>query len=86
MIFLLSLVMLPVICKLLMKVTGKKQKEYFDIFEVQFSLGFITVLIYLCEAVSEGVRSFGSTLCTLTINKMLNGGFVTIVVQETYKK
>ena len=35
--------MLPVICKLLMKVTGKQQKEYFDIFEVQFSLGFITV-------------------------------------------
>ena len=26
-----------------MKVTGKQQKEYFDIFEVQFSLGFITV-------------------------------------------
>ena len=26
-----------------MKVTRKKQKEYFDIFEVQFSLGFITV-------------------------------------------
>ena len=25
-----------------MKVTGKQQKEYFDIFEVQFSLGFIT--------------------------------------------
>ena len=22
-------------------------------------------MIYLCEAVSEGVRSFGSTLCTL---------------------
>ena len=41
--FPLSLVMLPVICKLLMKVTGKQQKEYFDIFEVQFSLGFITV-------------------------------------------
>ena len=37
------LVMLLVICKHLMKVTGKKQKEYFDIFEVQFSLGFITV-------------------------------------------
>ena len=26
-----------------MKVTRKQQKEYFDIFEVQFSLGFITV-------------------------------------------
>ena len=26
-----------------MKVTGKQQKEYFDIFEVQFSFGFITV-------------------------------------------
>ena len=26
-----------------MKVTGKQQKEYFDIIEVQFSLGFITV-------------------------------------------
>ena len=26
-----------------MKVTGKQQTEYFDIFEVQFSLGFITV-------------------------------------------
>ena len=26
-----------------MKVTGKQQKEYFDIFKVQFSLGFITV-------------------------------------------
>ena len=26
-----------------MKVTGKQQKEYFDIFEVQFSLGFITL-------------------------------------------
>ena len=26
-----------------MKVTKKKQKEYFDIFEVQFSLGFIIV-------------------------------------------
>ena len=35
--------MLLVICKLLLKVTGKQQKEYFDIFEVQFSLGFIIV-------------------------------------------
>ena len=26
-----------------MKVTRKQQKEYFDIFEVQFSLGFITI-------------------------------------------
>ena len=26
-----------------MKVAGKQQKEYFDIFEVHFSLGFITV-------------------------------------------
>ena len=26
-----------------MKVSGKQQKEYFDIFEVQFNLGFITV-------------------------------------------
>ena len=26
-----------------MKVTEKQQKEYFDIFEVQFSLGFFTV-------------------------------------------
>ena len=26
-----------------MKVIGKQQKEYFDIFKVQFSLGFITV-------------------------------------------
>ena len=26
-----------------MKVTKKQQKEYFDVFEVQFSLGFITV-------------------------------------------
>ena len=26
-----------------MKATGKQQKEYFNIFEVQFSLGFITV-------------------------------------------
>ena len=26
-----------------MKVTGKQQKEYFDIFEAQFSLGFIIV-------------------------------------------
>ena len=26
-----------------MKVTGKQQKEYFDIFKVQFSLGFIIV-------------------------------------------
>ena len=31
------------ICKLLMKVTGKQQKEYFNIFEVHFSLGFIIV-------------------------------------------
>ena len=35
--------MFLVICKLLTKVTRKKKKEYFDIFEVQFSLGFITV-------------------------------------------
>ena len=35
--------MLLVIRKLLMKVTRKQQKKYFDIFEVQFSLGFITV-------------------------------------------
>ena len=41
--FPLPLVMFPVICRLLMKVTGKKQKEHFDIFEVQLSLGFITV-------------------------------------------
>ena len=34
--------MLPIICKLLMKFTGNKEKEYFDIFEVQLSLGFIT--------------------------------------------
>ena len=26
-----------------MKVTGKQQKEYFDIFKVQFSLGLIIV-------------------------------------------
>ena len=40
--FPLPLVVLLVICKHLMKVTRKQQKEYFDIFEVQFSLGFIT--------------------------------------------
>ena len=27
-------------------------------------------MIYLCEVVSEGVRSFGSTLCTRTIEAM----------------
>ena len=31
------------LCTNLMKVTGKKLKEYFDIFKVQFSLGFIIV-------------------------------------------
>ena len=41
--FPLTLVVLPIICKLLMKVTRKQQKEFFDIFEVQFSLGLITV-------------------------------------------
>ena len=36
-----------------MKVTRKQSKEYFDIFKVQFSLGFITVQGgNLCELVS----------------------------------
>ena len=54
------MVVFPVICKLLMKFIGKQQKEYFDIFEVQFSLGFITVqggkLCWLVSLIQIGLE------------------------------
>ena len=51
--FPLPLVLLLSLCTNLMKVTRKQLKEYFDIFEVQFSSRFITVQEHLhCWLVS----------------------------------
>ena len=56
-----------------MKVIGKQQKEYFDIFEGQFSLGFITVYGgHLCWLVS--LIQIGPT--TLMIGSLLQVMFL----------
>ena len=50
-----------------MKVTGKQQKEYFDVFEVQFSFGFITVQ--------------GGNLCWLV--SLIQIGLVILMIEES---